>query len=646
MIILRFKYLLYSLLFGIIFILPKTVQAQEKKLYSGSLQVANYTGESRYHYNIIDGDTIRNGTFLLQRSNLEALLKQEDISFSIQGNFTNNIPTGNWKFQFNEFQTNQKSTVEDNQYVVNVSGIQRVAQGVLKDGKPDGKWIYTIQHIKDSEIDSVVFKSVINFNNGIPQQNFTIEDEHQELVGMFLRNGVAHDEWTVYSDNIVDAIESWRFDEGVLRDMKIQSGQKTEDITVYPEVLQSTTKMIPLNKAYLEVLKVRLQNGISGTINDSNIMQLLIQNEAHYQNINAILLALGASSFSSKFMVNVPYLPLNISEKEQLDSIGKSYQKSQKISTSLLNNTQLTILKLSDENVRALEDDIAVISEKILRPLEQLTAYYKEDMLPYISREEFLLKIWPDGVSGLGDVLNIDADVMLEKGANTKTLVGVKILADQTLSRLTAIESVLTKKIIKQEREQEAIALEKKMIAQRNYLDQLSDSLRNDTISSVYINTLQNIKKDTEDKLSKYSSIKEVNSKLKYARELVRCFEKLDQVGETIVMLPKQQYTIRSAYKDAVWNPFTATIMIESIKKRLVEAYENVLIPHFLNMVEEGLACEETAQWITLVQTTYDRMLELRDEENTRKLERRLRKENDPQIILQRLGIEPQDKKK
>jgi len=480
------------------------------------------------------------------------------MSFSIKGDFSNDIPVGSWQLQFNEFQSNSNSTVKDNQYIVDVSGMQHIASGVLKDGNPDGTWTLLKQRIKNSKTDKTTFKSVIDFKEGVPQRNFTIENEQQKLVGRFLRNGQ-------------------------------------------------------------ELKKLK----------KSDMLTLLVQNDRYYSTINNVFSNLRPASFMAKFNVKVSYYPFESKESKQFKSIASAYTKSREISNSLINNTQLTILKLADKNVRSLADEVDTITEKVLDPLKPVMNYQKEEILIYTDRNALFSKIWPNGIP---DTQNTSDNV-----------VAIESLTKKTYDRLEAIKKELSEKIIYQERKEESIELEKKMIAQRDYLKQLSDSLQIDTIPALYKGTIQNIIKNTEDKLATYSSIKDVNKKLEYARELVYCFEQLDHVGETIVKLPKQEYKIQEAYLDPVWNPFTATLMNETIKKRLVTSYTKNLIPHFLKRIEEGLACEETEQWIVLVNSTYDRMLALRDQD-THKLERKLKKEQNSQIILDLLAIKSESK--
>jgi len=625
----KYKNLSHNWIFRIILIFPMLLLGQDQFRYTGNLQVGQYKGKANYQYTMLDRDTILSGSFLLERSDVQALLKNEDISFSIQGNFENNIPNGPWNFQFNEFQSDSKSKLKGNQYVVNVDGKQSVAFGKLNQGKPHGEWSYQARKIKNSEVETTEFQSIINFKNGIPQQNFTIENEQQKLVGRFLRNGVAHDQWTLFSDDAIEATESWNFDEGILKNIIIRSNSITSDITIQSRIPDTQEiRIIPLDSTYLHILKMKLPKEAVNKVTQSGMFTLLAENDNHYQKINGILQNLRDSSFSIKFNVKIPYYPLSQNDISLLTSIVDHYKKSRRISNTLLNNTQLTILKLSDKNVKSLEKSVSNLTKRVLDPMREVVSYEGRDILHYIPREQLFARIWPDGIpitpNGINDT--------------TFSLSAINLLSESTFIRLDSIQKMLSKKISIQERKQEAIELEKKMIAQRDYLEQLSNTLDVDTIPDLYRNTVQNIQKNAENKLENYSNIQDVEKKLAYARELVYCFEKLDQVGKTIAQLPKQQNEIQKRYLDKIWNPFTATLMDEITKKRIVSAYEKVLIPHFLKKIEEELQCEETEEWINLVNDTYQKMLTLRDKD-THKLERKLRKEKDPQIILEQFAI-------
>ncbi|MGB3799584.1 MAG: hypothetical protein WA952_07180, partial [Lewinella sp.] len=89
-------------------------------------------------------------------------------------------------------------------------------------------------------------------------------------------------------------------------------------------------------------------------------------------------------------------------------------------------------------------------------------------------------------------------------------------------------------------------------------------------------------------------------------------------------------------------NNFTATVMEELVKKRLYRAYDERLIPYYLNRVRTQLSCENAATLSAGLESLHLRMLELRMEE-TDELESRLRRIDTPGRILDLLtATEPQ----
>jgi len=628
----KYKDLITTCCVGVLLWLPWIFHAQDARTFNGELELQKYKGEVSYSYILKDTDTILNGPFRFNRSNLKALLEKEDVSFSIEGQFANNYPEGNWSFRFNEFQSSDNNAVEDYRYVVNVDGNQRVASGNLLLGKPDGTWTIKVQQIKNSEVQQVDFNSVITFEKGVPQQSFRIEDQRQELVGRFLRNGLAHDKWTLFSDRELDEIESWYFDEGILQTIEVNSRNGSRSITVFKD-LNSRTEVISLGEKYLKILEFLLSDSDARKVREGGITYLLTTNEAHYQNIDDILSALGSSSFSPEFKVVVPFYP-----KEAIDTAVAYYQKSRSISDFLLNDSQLNIRKLSDQDVRSLEDEVAVISESILQPLHRVHEYHKDEILTHIEKDKILTNLWEDGLAQLQDFEKYNISLKGKVNPEDNVFTVLKIVSEQTFYRLEAIQATLQSKIDKQVKQQEAIALEKEMVTRHNYLEELRERGRADSIPALFFEAIDQLKEHAENKLKAYSEIENLEKKLEFGRTLVHCFEDYGKVGERVLKLPEQQRVIHEKYMDAVWNPFIATLMDEMVKKRIVSAYDEVLIPYFLEEVKEGLACEEAKNWMDMVDLTYKQLLILRDED-TRKMERKLKKEKDPIVVLQRFKV-------
>jgi len=146
---------------------------QEAFTFQGPYEIKPYKGMATFDYILKEKDTIFNGKFILQRSNLNALLKEEDSSFMFQGNFISNIATGPWIFQFGKYQSKQNTEVVDLQYNVRISGTQKQAKGTLVNGKPDGKWEIEVNQIEESKIVNTLFNSRILFKKGWSSRKYT-----------------------------------------------------------------------------------------------------------------------------------------------------------------------------------------------------------------------------------------------------------------------------------------------------------------------------------------------------------------------------------------------------------------------------------------------------------------------------------------
>ncbi len=614
------------------------LQGQELR-YTGPLQVGDYVGEADFTYQLVDGDTILNGPFRMQRSNLGALLDNKDNFFSFSGAFEDDYPDGYWKFQFGAFESDRKTEVVGYQYRVNVKGAQNDAYGNIKMGKSDGNWVYSEKKIEDSEVTETLFSSAINFVNGIPQQSFQIESVQGTLVGRFLRDGLAHDEWTLFGE---DTSESWFFNEGVLQTIQIEEARQTQKINVYSAPF-STFKTINLDNRYTQILKLQMEPadtvGLSGGVEN-----LLNENAEHYKKLHNILSHLGKSDFQPEFKVKVPHFVLDSFALDRLNSIKEDYQQSKKISESLLESTQLNILKRSDEEAAFLYAVIESITSSFLNPLKQVVDYEQKDILPFLDRERLLLRLFPNGKPSTTVVVDDWQRTFLGPNVEKFHFEGdafevFQEMAQYTKGSLDSIAGMLNKKIRSEQQQQQSIALEEQLISQIKNLNQLIDSASLKS-SRKAVNALNTIRTKAENDLNKYSNIDQKDKKLAYGKKLVNCLESFNQLALGISKLSERELELKEKYQDAVWNPFMANIMNEEVKKRITAAYQNVLIPFAIKTTTEDLNCDNAQQLSNLFEGAYQRMLEMRDED-TSKLERKLRKEKDPETVMQLFNLQP-----
>ncbi|MBT8184849.1 MAG: hypothetical protein KJN76_08405, partial [Eudoraea sp.] len=324
--------------------------------------------------------------------------------------------------------------------------------------------------------------------------------------------------------------------------------------------------------------------------------------------------------------------PLDSLKIQQLDSISTMYRESAAASRSLLENTHLNILKLSDEEVLQQYNLLKRYSEKFLIPLGKMTTYHQAGIWEYMDHKKLMAQIWPGGFP----LESLPEDIAGKENLSDVRIASALQLAEIVVSEIRELQRALSAKLISEKQQQEFIAVENQLISQINQLNQLLDSVGAD-FPRKNLDALENIISLAEANLSTYSATTELDIKLDLGRNLVVCFGHLAALEKAILALPGKQQEIETAYEDQIWNPFMANLMTERVKKRITGAYNKILLPYFLKRATLDLNCENAGEQVDLIARTHQRMLELRDED-TRKLERKLRREQDPETIINLFG--------
>ncbi len=634
------KFLLPCIVFIITLQLPQLLVAQENQRYTGNHKIGSYYGKADYQYFISEQDTILDGPFKLQRSNLEALLEKEDASFLFQGSFKKGIADGLWKFQFGEFKSDSKTEVVDYEYRVRVTGIQDEGIGSIVDGKPNGSWKYEVNQIVDSKLDKALFKSNITFENGVPQRNFQMENEKAVLVGRFLRNGLAHDEWSSYDLEAIENTESWFFEEGLLKKIQIVEEGRTKNITVFTGH-EDSFEIINIDKSYFRIIQSFLATqGISFSLN-KGLPNLISTNENYYNKIDTLLNLVGSAEFKAQFKVQVPYFAIDSLESSEIRQITADYSEAILKAERLLNNSQLNILKRSDTDALFYYKSLENITENFLTPLKPFVELGNNNTLQFLNRSELIKQLWKNGKPSKEITVTLDsltkAKSFVLNNADEFNFDGNSINSVSEVVRyaknsITEIQNKLSAQLTSEERAQALILLEEDLIKQNESLGKLIANTK-DSLNPKEQNALKNIEQLAENSLGKYATSNNPQSKLEYGQSIASCFDKLLTLTNKISDLPQQKRIINSLYQDAIWNPFMATVMDEEVKKRITTAYFKNLLPFFMQQLNDKVTCETVEVVLSQLNEVHLQMEQLRTVD-TKKLERKLRKEEDPKEIM------------
>ena len=619
--------------------------SQQTQSYKGEYKIADYRGEASFNYSIIEGDTIFQGPFSLQKSNLEKLLKQEDFTFSFKGNFSEGSPDGNWEFRFGEFSSGSDSELVDFQYRISVNGIQEESSGIISMGRPHGQWTYSVDSIVKSEKAKNLFRSSFEFEEGVPQKSFRIESKGNTLVGRTLRNGLAHDQWSLFSSDGMGALENWYFENGILKKIELLTEEGSFSLDIYSGTSENT-QTIDLNEGFLNVILIK--SGYQSDQIQKGLFSLITTNAEYYAEINEILSELGPVQFTPSLKVIVELYPINEVEINYLDSIEKRIESAKTVCESILNNTHLNIEKLSDTETAFLYQVVDQFATEYVTPIGKLVEYHQLRLLNALPREELISALWPQGLpsreinissgqeGGSRIYVGPDSDQYEFKA---KDLFTIDQMTRYASSSLESIQQSLGNQLTIEKQQQELSQIEDELYKQSTRIEQLVDTLKQRT-SGPTIDALEAIRQFTVDNLSRFSAIEDKEERLAFGVDLLECLKKMEPLAEGLGALPEQWEEIQQLYKDDIWNPHMAVIMQEEVKKRIKASYRKVLIPELLSGIKADLSCDNVGAYTALMESLYRRMIDMR-EEDTRKLERKLRRENDPREVLELFNVEP-----
>jgi len=631
--------------YALIIISSLPVVAQVDLSYNGPFEVAGYQGMAVFDFRIEKSDTVYNGPFMMQNADINKLISSVDNSFSFKGNFNQNLPSEKWTMKFGKYSIADSSEVSDYTYHIKVNGQRHEAVGLMNKGKPNGKWLHIVNEVENSRVVNTFFKSEITFENGIPQRSFRIEDKDYIMVGRFLRDGHAHDLWELYSTQGSGAIESWYFTDGKLNKVVIDNEDFADTLMVYDQKIENPV-LTNLDDRYLKIINLRNQvvHHAKGKW-QSGIKVLLDENASYYKRINDIISDLGSSDFMPEFKVKTERLPLSEAEMESLKEIQDFHEKSSAISSSLLGSSQLNILKLADEEVLFLLSVLDKLDSDYLKTLGSLIEYNEDSILAYIPRDHLIPGL-------IKPQTEISVSYSFSDSIKTKSFKGPKAneysfeegglnvvseLAEYTFLSIDSVQKALDKKLKIEEREQLLMELEEQLVLEFTTLNELIDSLRIE-VSGKYDKALKEIKSSAKKELSSYSSKTGLSGKAEDARALKTCFKETGKLSISLSQLPVKWEEIKEAYTDQVWNPFTSTVMDEELKSNITGAYRDVLIPYFLEKAENS-ACGNAKPLNNMLQTVHQRMMEML-KEDTSKVERKLKRENDPATVLELFGVD------
>ena len=613
-----------------------------QSVYSGDYQLGPLRGEAMFSYQLDNGDTIFDGSFQLERGDLDPAV-DEDSYFLVQGNYTDDIPHGAWTFKFGQLRPTGSISLDDNQYQVRLDGILHQAQGELVQGQYQDTWIHEVHQIQNSQPGEQLFRSEVRFEAGIPQLAIQIEDSDNVLLGRFLRNGLAHDVWTLYTNK--EQSEHWHFRDGRLEKISIQVSDGDGDIDVFPP-FEGPSIVMNLDHRYLSLLDVLLQlTGKDHSLIDGAAANLILKNSQYYSKVQELLCSKKSYPMPVSFQVEVPHEPFTEEQLRDMEQIRSNVLLIDSLSQITISSSSINIAKVADEDISYWQAIISSLSSEYLQPVRTLVQYLDREILDFIPKQSLWTFLWPD--AQVTNRLELQYEVLgSEINRSYKVPDSLPIISGETRSIVQITTSVLNQidsisrlidTKVQSVGDQDLFAeVEEKLIEEVRALNGILDSAQADGLQS---KALARIQSQATEELSKYSALVDIKAKQIQGTNSLNCLTHLRGLAQQVVLIPVRWELIQVEYTDKVWNNFTSTVMSEEVKRRITRSYRDIVVPHFLQRVIDDLTCVNVPELEQAFEQAYQRVTELRYED-TSKLERKLKNENDPKAVLEILGLD------
>jgi len=624
------------------FLALNNLHAQNRSTYSGNLKLLDYQGMAEYAFVLQGNDTVLDGEFRFRESEKTnaTASSEEDHTFRIEGKFNLDRPEGKWIYGRSRYIPGTEKKLINRRYVTELDGTQRLITGSYEQGRPVGDWEITLDSIHNSDVLATLFKSSLHYEAGMPAKSFTIATDEMSMAGRLLRDGQAHDVWTLYSADDIGEQESWTFDNGLLRTIAVKHDEGgTQNIEYYTGDYDRT-KTIDLDRHFLDILQLLQGLRDSTNLYSQGMAKLLKQNLSYYREVEQIMARLGDSVAVGHIKVRVPYYPLSDSTQRLLAELDTIYKQAAKIDRALLNDTQLNILKLSDDKTAELYKLAASVQTDYLKPLGNLIRYHREDLLQHVDRSQIMNSLWPDGLPEVNLKNTTENNVLSDERRSYSpdpNLLNIRGMAEYALFKLEMVREELNLKVDQIKKSDVILETEDNLISVTRRLNATIDNVEVKDHQEVDA-TLRFISSYAENELTSYSSLADSADKKIEAEKLTECFAKLALLVDAVAQLPLHREEIEEAYKDRVWNPFTATLMDEEIKKRITKAYDKKVIPYIHTELQHSLNCNNIATWTELLSELHSRMLAM-STEDTKRLERKVKRRDDAAEILELFGV-------
>lgn len=643
-------------------VFPLSIFSQDNfiTVKEGNFQLTPHLmGSANYSYFIDKSKRIYQGPFYFNSSKTDSSESNLVNGIEISGFYKDGLKNDSWTVSKMQLQNDGDGiAIREPKYAIinTTSGMDIRVQAMFDNGEANGKWSAGNFEIDKGVVVDTLFFAEANFAKNQFVGALISKRKKDEIKGLFDDNGFFNGVWVFTNQNGLIR-EERVYSEGVLVDHTIRKNgieYHLEHVGLDYSAVSDTfdLSIVEMNKDYFDILvqtnmKDASSKGSMLSVKESNDI-IRSSNEFLKKSLTSFsedgeIDFWGDTDGSSKLFLpklKVKKFPFSMKEKEIITNALLKLDESEKVIKDYMSDPQVEISRNAYQDV-ALFYEIFKISEVELNKIKNIFKSLNTPAYEFINREDVFKSLlmhinYPKVVSYeyAGNKVEDSVAFPLNRSINS---LSIESLYEHVLQLNSFIGQKQQKiqPIVERNRKQAQIADKEALLVA--YKDSISVMYTNQhTLEDFnYYHQLfgDDIIKVTERRFAKYGS-KPVNERIEKVDEVLACFDYLkSDMFDELIALNKKIDRLEEVYTRTVWNPFTFTDMDEIVKERVYDAYKDILLPFLITDFENSLACENVEQKMKNFDLLCIKMRELR-EQDTKDLERSLRRVSNPQSIL------------
>ncbi len=632
----------------------RIVQAQTRQDFSGtySLKLKDFEGKASYQYLIERRrDTILDGRFSFLRTFENEAEDRVVKAISYSGRYRSGVANGKWQFTFKKLKPQDTYTVDDFSLRYPASGREESVLANFTEGLPSQEWLFLVRAVELGEIVDTLLSVRGKFINAQPSGAFSAKTKIINFSAHYNSSGFATSDWVfvntkqAYQDTRLfdengyfigfefgdrDTKYSVRFDT-VFEDQKSDTLLTTE---FFGDVFPYFVDVWRRKHAWItEEVRSKCD---SGTVFIVQSLSSLTKKDS--LQIWDILPGIKASPNAGHVLLRA--FTLNDEDENRIDEMRTTQKKMLEKMENYRKHPQRAFGVLNDEEFAYLDAVMSYFSN-VLPQHNTLLAYLNNPARQYFNVDSLLFYVVPK--LSFPQEINYDFnEIKRSKAYEFPKLKSNPSLADlhqyfQDFKVSFDHANDQLKAMLEQLEKQSALSdLESDLVEYRDsvlYLFGEENDSKNKYQKDVSILMLGYV----DDLFKEYARL-EIEQKRDSIDHFLACFKEAVGLYLHLDDLPRKLKRLDEIYTRTIWNPYLMVDMDERVKERVYTAFENYLLPYLLKQIKENISCSKIQKNGENIQTLYDRMLAIRDED-TRDQERALRREKDVDVILQILNV-------